>query len=104
MRFGPKVLVLLAVIAVGGYLVSKFGDAANGEPMEVSFRLTPLTVEPFPLQHGILNYITLNMAESGSSEAIRITDPPEFPLISTLHYETVDGQKRKVSSSYGYRC
>lgn len=104
MRFGPKVLMLLGVIAVGGYLASKVADPPHGEPKEVSFRLTPLTVEPFPLQHGILNYITLNMTESGNSEAIRITDPPEFPMISTLHYETVDGQKRKVSSSYGYRC
>ena len=74
------------------------------EAGEYTFRLTRLTRTPYDLQHGIETYLTLNMIEVGGTKAIRIGDPPPFPLIATLEYQTVEGQKRKVSSSYGYRC
>ena len=104
MRFGPKVLALLGLIAVGGYLVSSFGESPAGEPREYTFSVTPLTDVPFQVQHGIETYITLNLLEVEGGGPVQIDDLPEFPLTATLAYQTVDGQKRKVSSSYGYRC
>jgi hypothetical protein len=104
MRFGPKVLILLGFIAVGGYLVSLTGGPPSAGSREFTFRLTPLTEPPVHVQHGIETFLTLNLLEAGAKRPVRINDLPEFPIIASLDYQTIDGQERKVSSSYGYRC
>jgi len=78
--------------------------SGEGVPGGYTFRLTPLTDSVVSVQHGIFTILTLNMIENEGSEVVRIGDPPEFPLTATISYQTVEGQKRKVSSSYGYRC
>ena len=103
-------LVSVAMIAGGVFITSSCGDhpGADGQADVAqegfTFRLTPLTDPAVSLQHGIYTILTLNMIENGGSDAVRIGDPPEFPLTATISYQTVEGQKRKVSSSYGYRC
>ena len=109
MRLNAKIMLLLALVAGSGFFAMSvmYGCAdstASGNEEGYTFRLTSLTESPLYLQHGIETYITLNMIENGDSEALSIDDPPPFPLTATLEYQTFDGQTRKLSSSYGYRC
>ncbi len=104
MRLGPKLIMFGVLIVCCGFFTACGTDQPADDQDGVTFRLTSLTKEPVHLQHGIETYFTLNMIENGGSDAISINDPPEFPLTATLEYQTVDGQKRKVSSAYGYRC
>jgi hypothetical protein len=91
--------------ATAGLWAAACGTDQATEDLEgFTFRLTQLTEPPIHFQHGIFTIVTLNMVEDGGTDPVRIDAPPEFPLTATLEYETVDGQKRKVSSSYGYRC
>jgi hypothetical protein len=104
MRHRPKTFTFWAIV-VGFSVVATAMTVESAEGQrEVTFRLTSLTQSPVHLQHGIRNYITLNMIETGGSKAISVKDPPPFPLTATLQYQTPEGQKRKVSSAYGYRC
>lgn len=104
MRSGLKVLALLGIVAAGWIYFANRPNKTTVVTDGFTFRLTSLTKPPVHVQHGMETYITLNMIEAGGTEAVRIDDPPSFPLTATLEYQTVDGQKRKVSSSYGYRC
>jgi hypothetical protein len=110
MRVKTKVITLAGIIVCCGLIATTLmvqeqdgRPAADGQ-MEVTFRLTSLTKTPYYLQHGIYTILTLNMIEEGGEAAFSIDDPPQFPLTATIDYQTVDGQKRKVSSAYGYRC
>jgi hypothetical protein len=111
MKAKTKRYTLVKILAVGGFLASACSgqsaddqESAAGGAEGYTFRLTSLTKPPIEFQPGIQTIITLNMIENGGSKAVRINDPPPFPLVATLEYEAFDGQKRKVSSSYGYRC
>ena len=104
MKSRQKIITLGAILVCCGFVATCGTEQSEDGQQGVTFRLTSLTKEPVHLQHGIETYFTLNMIENGGSDAISIDDPPEFPLTATLEYQTVDGQKRKVSSAYGYRC
>jgi hypothetical protein len=104
MRSVSNLLLLLAAVALGSFLAACGTDTPTEDPDGFTFRFTQLTEPPVSFQHGIFSIVTLNMIETEGSDPVRVDAPPEFPLTATLEYQTVDGQKRKVSSSYGYRC
>jgi hypothetical protein len=71
---------------------------------DITFELTSLTASDLPLQHGILNYITLSMQEVGTGKRISIKEVPPFPLLATLRYRDRAGAAREAVFECDYRC
>ena len=106
MRFGSMIATLFTA-ALGSGLAAPAALAQSQKDdglRRVTFELTSLTRSGLPLQHGIRNFVTLSMVEVGGSQAIRIDEPPAFPLIATLTYYDREGVEREKSFSYDYRC